>query len=241
MIIIKNARKDKEKNKGNIVEDSQRKKKRQPRKKVEDRHRKRQKVKEKVEGMERNAEEKDRHKERRIQEKKEAEKIGYEKTKVKKMYVSFREYIAIKDGRKKMTELRFSKQKIWKERQRRKIDIGKAENKNRKRQKRKGYEKNKVKKIYFSFREQITIKGGRKKTTELWFERFICAGEISSRDLNEGSHGSQNKKHSQEKSKHTMTDCLFLWLVNGFSRKKEQRSYTKNYNIMDFWKKAFEE
>ena len=38
-----------------------------------------------------------------------------------------------------------------------------------------------------------------------------------------------------------MTDCLFLWLVSGFSRKKEQRSYTKNYNIMDFWKKAFEE
>ena len=132
MIITKNARKDKEKNKGNIVEDSQRKKKRQPRRKVEDRHRKRQKVKEKVEGMERNAEEKDRHKERRIQEKKETEKIGYEKTKVKKMYVSFREYITIKDGRKKMTELRFSKQKIWKERQRRKIDIGKTENRNRK-------------------------------------------------------------------------------------------------------------
>ena len=63
-------------------------------------------------------------------------------------------------------------------------------------QEQKETEKNKVKKIYFSFREQITIKGGRKKTTELWFERFICAGEISSRDLNEGSHGSQNKKHS---------------------------------------------
>ena len=45
--------------------------------------------------------------------------------------------------------------------------------------------------MYVPFREQIATKERRKKTTELRSAQHICAGEISSRDLSEGSQGLQ--------------------------------------------------
>ena len=41
--------------------------------------------------------------------------------------------------------------------------------------------------MYVSFRKYKTVKERRKKTTELRSARYICAGEISSRDPSEGS------------------------------------------------------
>ena len=60
---------------------------------------------------------------------------------------------------------------------------GKVEDMKMKRQKRIGSEKTE---IYVLFRQQITTKERRKKTTELRFVRYICAGEIFSRDPGEG-------------------------------------------------------
>ena len=50
--------------------------------------------------------------------------------------------------------------------------------------------------MYVSFTEQIATKERRKKTTEVRSARYICGGEISSKDPSEGSQGSQqtNKK-----------------------------------------------
>ena len=68
----------------------------------------------------------------------------------------------------------------------RKQKTGKVEHRKRKRLKRIGSEKTKMEK-YVSFREQIATKERRKKTTELRSARYICAGEISSRDPSERS------------------------------------------------------
>ena len=40
----------------------------------------------------------------------------------------------------------------------------------------------------------MTTKEGRKKAAELSFARYICAGEISSRDPSEGSQGLQEER-----------------------------------------------
>ena len=73
------------------------------------------------------------------------------------------------------------KQRIDKERQRRKTERGELEDRN---------EKTKIKNIYVSFKEQITIKVGRKNTVELKFAQYTCAGEMSTRVPSEGSQGS---------------------------------------------------
>ena len=77
----------------------------------------------------------------------------------------------------------------------RKQKTGKVEHRKRKRLKRIGSEKTKMEK-YVSFREQIATKERRKKTTEVRSARYICAGEISSRDPSEGSQGSQKEVKS---------------------------------------------
>ena len=73
------------------------------------------------------------------------------------------------------------KQRIDKERQRRKTEREELEDRKRNRQIRIGYEKTKIKNIYVSFKEQITLKAGRKNTVELKFARYTCAGEMSTR------------------------------------------------------------
>lgn len=80
------------------------------------------------------------------------------------------------------------KQRIDKERQKRKTEREELEDRNR--QRRIGYEKTKIKNIYVSFKEQITIKVGRKNTVELKFAQYTCAGEKSTRVPSEGSQGS---------------------------------------------------
>lgn len=80
------------------------------------------------------------------------------------------------------------KQRIDKERQKRKTEREELEDRNR--QRRIGYEKTKIKNIYVSFKEQITIKVGRKNTVELKFAQYTCAGEKSTRVPIEGSQGS---------------------------------------------------
>lgn len=82
------------------------------------------------------------------------------------------------------------KQRIDKERQRRKTEREELEDRKRNRQRRIGYEKTKIKNIYVSFKEQITIKVGRKNTVELKFAQYTCAGEMSTRVPSEGSQGS---------------------------------------------------
>ena len=54
--------------------------------------------------------------------------------------------------------------------ERQKVKTGKVEHRNRKRLK------------MYSFRKQIATKDRRKKTTEMRSARYICAGEVSSRD-----------------------------------------------------------
>ena len=86
------------------------------------------------------------------------------------------------EHKKKETERRKRKFRIFKDRQSRRIEKRRL-NRKRKRQKRIGSEKTKIKK-YVSFRKYITTKE-RKKMTELRSPRYICAGEISSRDPSE--------------------------------------------------------
>ena len=63
----------------------------------------------------------------------------------------------------------------------RKQKTGKVVYRKGKRQKRIGSERTKIKK-YVSFRKYITAKERMKKTTELRTARYICAGDIASRD-----------------------------------------------------------
>ena len=67
----------------------------------------------------------------------------------------------------------------------RKKKTGKVVYRKRKRQKRIRSEKTEINKDIVSFREYITTKKRRKKTTELRSARYICAREISSRDPRE--------------------------------------------------------
>ena len=85
-------------------------------------------------------------------------------------------------GRKQKTDKerdRGKKRKQRIDRQRRKTERGELEDRKRNRRRRIGYEKAKLKNIDVSFKEQITIKAGRKNTVELKFALYTCAGEMS--------------------------------------------------------------
>ena len=73
-------------------------------------------------------------------------------------------------------------------------DRGKVKYKQRKRHKGIRYEKTEIEKRYIPLREQITTKEEKKITTKLKFVRYICAGELCSRDPIEGLQGSQKAK-----------------------------------------------
>ena len=81
---------------------------------------------------------------------------------------------------------------IIKENQRRKIEDSKKESRT---QTKKDRRRKRMFRIFKDRqRKYKTTKERRKKTTKLRTARYICAGEISSRDPSEGSQGSQKKK-----------------------------------------------
>ena len=73
--------------------------------------------------------------------------------------------------------------------------------------------------MYFLFRKYKTAKERRKKMMELRFARYICAGETSSRDPNEGSQGSQDCNIHR---KRPVLESLFNKVAEAFNLNKKR-------------------